>query len=199
MNIQDKLKGPVFSIITPFKGEDIDYDGLCSYIQYLYDNGAKLFYAMAFNTRYLLMSEEEILKVNEVVIKKVKSFEDPETLVIVGDPLDCSTETSIQFAEHAKYFSQRGMVTILADYRVSSRHDVKVINPISDGKTSIKWIKENADLLGVDKNRIVASGGSAGGHLAASTALLSQYDDPKEKNNKFNSIPSALILFNPCN
>ena len=102
-----------------------------------------------------------------------------------------------QFAEHAKYFSQRGMVTILADYRVSSRHDVKVVNSISDGKTSIKWIKENADLLGIDKNRIVASGGSAGGHLAASTALLSQYDDPKEKNNKFNSIPSALILFNP--
>ena len=102
-----------------------------------------------------------------------------------------------QFAEHAKYFSQRGMVTILADYRVSSRHDVKVINSISDGKTSIKWIKENADLLGVDKNRIVASGGSAGGHLAASTALLSKYDDSEEKNNKFNSIPSALILFNP--
>jgi|TARA_B100001093_G_scaffold269772_1_gene257890 acetyl esterase/lipase len=105
--------------------------------------------------------------------------------------------TPDQFVEHAKYLSSRGMVAILADYRVSSRHDVKVINSISDGKSSIKWLKENADILGVDKSRIVASGGSAGGHLAASTALLNQFDDIKEINSKFNSKPNALILFNP--
>ena len=40
--------------------------------------------------------------------------------------------TPDQFVEHAKYLSSRGMVAILADYRVSSRHDVKVINSISD-------------------------------------------------------------------
>jgi acetyl esterase/lipase len=105
--------------------------------------------------------------------------------------------TPDQFVEHAKYLSSRGMVAILADYRVSSRHDVKVINSISDGKSSIKWLKENADILGIDKSRIVASGGSAGGHLAASTALLNQFDDIKEINSKFNSKPNALILFNP--
>ena len=78
--------------------------------------------------------------------------------------------TPDQFVEHAKYLSSRGMVAFLADYRVSSRHDVKVINSISDGKSSIKWLKENANILGIDKSRIVASGGSAGGHLAASTS-----------------------------
>ena len=66
MSLKDKIKGPVYSIITPFKnnGKDIDFESLENYIQYMYDNGAKIFYAMAFNTRYLLMSEEEIYTVN---------------------------------------------------------------------------------------------------------------------------------------
>ena len=105
--------------------------------------------------------------------------------------------TPDQFAEHAKYFSQRGMIAILADYRVSGRHDVKVINSISDGKSSIKWVKENAEVLGIDRNKIVASGGSAGGHLAASTALLGKFDDPNDEKTVYNSHPSALVLFNP--
>jgi 4-hydroxy-tetrahydrodipicolinate synthase len=102
--LKNKIKGPIFSIITPFKnnGKDIDYDGLVDYIKFMYTEGAKIFYAMAFNTRYLIMSEEEIFKVNEIVIKTVKDFNDPETVIIVGDPLDCSTDTSIKFAQHAK-------------------------------------------------------------------------------------------------
>lgn len=106
MNFEElrlKIKGPIYSIITPFKDNgDIDYQSLVNYIKYMYDNGAKLFYAMAFNTRYLLMSEEEILQVNETVIKTVNGFNDPKTVVIVGDPLNCSTKTSIKFAKHAK-------------------------------------------------------------------------------------------------
>ncbi len=104
--------------------------------------------------------------------------------------------TPDQFVEHAKYFRSRGMVGIIADYRVSSRHNVKVINSISDGKSTIKWIKENSNILGIDPKKIVASGGSSGGNLAASTAILVAHDDPQD-NPKYNSKPSALILFNP--
>ena len=107
------------------------------------------------------------------------------------------TGTPDQFVEHAKYLSARGMVAIIVDYRVSSRHNVNVINSISDGKSSIRWIKENSDNLGIDKNKIIASGGSAGGHLAASTALLNDYDDQSEINSPYDSKPNALILFNP--
>ena len=153
MNIQDKLKGPVFSIITPFKGEDIDYDGLCSYIQYLYDNGVKLFYAMAFNTRYLLMSEEEILKVNEIVIKKVKSFEDPETLVIVGDPLDCSTETSIQFAEHAKSHGADLISLIYRAYLFEEKHVYDHYKTISDRVDIPILIHEMPFMKGIPKHQ----------------------------------------------
>ena len=127
MSLKNRIKGPVFSIITPFKnnGKDIDYDSLENYIQYMYDNGAKIFYAMAFNTRYLLMNEDEIYKVNECVIKKVKSFEDDETIIIVGDPLDCSTETSIKFAQHAK---DKGADMISLIYRAYLFFDDHVFN-----------------------------------------------------------------------
>ena len=127
MTLKDKIKGPVFSIITPFKnnGKDIDFDSLENYIQYLYDNGAKIFYAMAFNTRYLLMSEEEIYKVNECVINKIKGFNDKETITIVGDPLDCSTETSIKFAQHAK---EHGADMISLIYRAYLFFDDHVYN-----------------------------------------------------------------------
>ena len=125
--IKEKIRGPVYSIITPFKnnGKDIDYNSLENYIQYMYDNGAKIFYAMAFNTRYLLMSEEEILKVNECVIKKVKGFNDNDTIIIVGDPLDCSTDTSIKFARHAM---EHGADIISLIYRAYLFYDDHVYN-----------------------------------------------------------------------
>ena len=101
-HLKNELAGPIYSIITPLtETENIDYESLSSYIDYLYNNGARIFYAMAFNTRYLLMNNQEIKDINQFVIKKVKSL-NPENLVIVGDPLHCSTQTSIEFAKHAK-------------------------------------------------------------------------------------------------
>lgn len=121
--LTQKIKGPIFSIITPFKeDEEIDWDGLKSYITFLYKGGAKIFYAMAFNTRYLLMSEEEIYHVNQVVCETIKSFKDPETVIIVGDPLDCSTKTSIEFAKHAKKHGADIISLIYRAYLFSDDH-----------------------------------------------------------------------------
>ena len=101
--VKDKLKGPVFSIITPFKeDESVDCEALAGYVRFLYDQGAKLFYVMGYNSRFSLLSEDEIRKVNEVVAITVRSFNDSACVTIVADPLHCSTATSIKFAEHAK-------------------------------------------------------------------------------------------------
>jgi acetyl esterase/lipase len=102
-----------------------------------------------------------------------------------------------QFFEHSKYFASRGMVSILADYRVKSRDDVTPIQCIADAKSAIRWVRAHAKELGIDSNRIVAAGGSAGGHLAASTALLKQFDE-KNEDLKVSSVPNALVLFNPA-
>lgn len=50
--------------------------------------------------------------------------------------------------------------------------------------------------LGIDPDRIVAAGGSAGGHIAACTALIPGLDADDE-DAKISSQPNALVLFNP--
>lgn len=37
---------------------------------------------------------------------------------------------------------------------------------------TVKWLRANAPQLGIDENRIILSGGSAGGHLTAGAAIL---------------------------
>jgi acetyl esterase len=102
-----------------------------------------------------------------------------------------------QFVNHCEYLSARGMVAIVADYRVKSRHDVPVKECVSDAKSAIRWVREHASELGVDGNRIAAGGGSAGGHLAAACATLPKFDDENE-DKSVSSKPNALVLFNPA-
>lgn len=108
-----------------------------------------------------------------------------------------SAGSPTQFVKHCEYLSARGMVAIVADYRVKSRHGVPAKDCVSDAKSAIRWVREHAGELGVDSNRIVAGGGSAGGHLAAASAILPKFDDENE-NKSISSKPNALILFNPA-
>jgi len=100
-----------------------------------------------------------------------------------------------QFQEHAELLVSQGMVVLLADYRVKSRHNVTVPACVADAKAAMRWARANAARLGIDPRRIAAGGGSAGGHLAAATALLSGFEDGDHL--KESSKPSALVLFNP--
>lgn len=101
-----------------------------------------------------------------------------------------------QFERQCKYLASRGMVTVLAEYRLINRHNNTPFECVEDAKSAIRWIRAHANELGVDENRIVAGGGSAGGHLAACTALINGYDDDNEDPN-VSSVPNALVLFNP--
>ncbi len=100
-------------------------------------------------------------------------------------------------APQAKYLSGRGMIAILADYRVYCRNKADVTGEMADAKSAIRWVRSHASELGIDPDRIVASGGSSGGHLALSTAAFDNFDDPTE-NRAIGSRPNALLLFFPC-
>jgi len=104
--------------------------------------------------------------------------------------------TPSQFTSHCEYLAARGMVAMVADYRVASRHGVKANACVSDAKSAIRWVRQHASELGVDPKRIAAGGGSAGGHLAVATATLPGFDEPGE-NPDISSKPDALVLFNP--
>ncbi|WP_138475738.1 alpha/beta hydrolase [Dyadobacter bucti] len=100
-----------------------------------------------------------------------------------------------QFQKQAVYLASRGMVTILADYRVASRHHTTPFECVADGKSAIRYVRQHSAELGIDPNRIAAGGGSAGGHVAAATDLT-KLDEPSEDLN-VSSRPNALVLFNP--
>jgi acetyl esterase/lipase len=101
-----------------------------------------------------------------------------------------------QFEPHASYFAQRGMICFRADYRVKSRHNTSPFESLKDAKSAIRFVREHAKELGVDPHRVVASGGSAGGHLAAATALSSAYNEGSDQLS-YSCVPDALVLFNP--
>jgi len=101
-----------------------------------------------------------------------------------------------QFRPHALYFSSRGMITVLANYRVSSRNKTTPFEAVKDARSAIRYLRKNAEALAIDTGCIVASGGSAGGHLAAATGNI---PGPQEAGEDISvsSKPNALVLFNP--
>ncbi|MCA9178616.1 MAG: alpha/beta hydrolase [Planctomycetales bacterium] len=101
-----------------------------------------------------------------------------------------------QFLPQCQYLAQRGMVALTVDYRVKSRHDVAPQECLRDAKAAVRWVRANATRLNIDPNRIAAGGGSAGGHLAAATALVPGFED--DAASKVSSVPNALLLFNPA-
>ena len=100
-----------------------------------------------------------------------------------------------EFRPQSMYLVNRGMVAVVATYTVK-RHGRTIFESIADAKSAIRWIREHADELGIDENRIAAGGGSAGGYLAACSALIKDYDE-KNEDLSISSIPNALVLFNP--
>lgn len=104
--------------------------------------------------------------------------------------------TISQFEPQAKYFASRGMVTVLADYRVKSRHKTTPYEAVNDAKSAMRFLRQHAKALNINAKKIVASGGSAGGHLAAACGNCPGLDEADE-DLKISSKPNALVLFNP--
>jgi acetyl esterase/lipase len=86
------------------------------------------------------------------------------------------------------------MVAIVADYRVKTRQNAKPADCVSDAKACVRWVRANAKRLGIDPQRIAVGGGSAGGHLAASTATLPGLDPATDDK----SVPPACPTPSSC-
>ena len=102
-----------------------------------------------------------------------------------------------QFEPQSRHLASRGMIAIVADYRVKTRQDAKPADCVSDAKACVRWVRSNAARLGIDPERIAVGGGSAGGHLAASVATLPGLDNAKD-DKSVSCLPNALVLFNPA-
>jgi acetyl esterase len=100
------------------------------------------------------------------------------------------------FLNQAKYLSKRGLVCFLADYRTESKHGATPFDCLKDAKSAIRYIRNHATDFSIDPNKLIAAGGSAGGHLAAATALVSGFNQNTD-DLSISCVPNALVLFNP--
>ena len=104
--------------------------------------------------------------------------------------------TPKQFYPQSRHLADRGMVAMCAEYRVRKTHKTTPKECVMDGKSAVRWARANAGRLGIDGDRLAAGGGSAGGHVAAATALAKGFEEAGE-DVKVSCVPDALVLFNP--
>lgn len=101
------------------------------------------------------------------------------------------------FAPFPAHFAEQGMLGISLEYRLHSRKTgVSVFDCVKDARSAVRWVRSHATQLGADPDRIVVMGGSAGGHLSASTALFPSINDSGD-DTKVSARPDAMILMYP--
>ena len=101
-----------------------------------------------------------------------------------------------QFEPQAEYLAGRGLVAARADYRVKSRDGVTPDKCVEDARSAVRWMRRNAKELGIDSRKLIASGGSAGGHLAACMMIRDSVEAPGD-DLSISTVPQAMVLFNP--
>ncbi len=98
------------------------------------------------------------------------------------------------FAEH---FARLGLVGISVQYRLlNARQGTTVFDCVKDGRSAVRFVRAHAESLGIDPQKIIVSGGSAGGHVAVGTALFNGIDEDGE-DTSVSCVPNALVLLFP--
>lgn len=105
-----------------------------------------------------------------------------------GSPFACVRE--------AEHFAKNGVVVGLADYRVRNRQGTMLDKCAEDARSAIRWVRANSAKLGTDPARLIAGGGSAGGHIAACTASADAPNSDTD-DTSISCTPNALLLYYP--
>ncbi len=94
----------------------------------------------------------------------------------------------------ARYFTSLGMVGISVDYRLANGDSVTPFDAAEDARAAVRWARSQAELLNIDAKRIGAYGESAGGLLAAATAITEEAPSKDE----LGAVPNVLVLVSPA-
>lgn len=144
------------------------------------------------DTRTYVYREVEGVTLDLQVMQPADSYPRPRPAIIFFYGGGWNQGTVKQFLPFGKEFTQRGMVSVFVDYRVASRHKTTPTESTEDAHAAMRYVRQNAGTLGIDPQRIVAAGGSAGGQLALATTLVEPFEHTATS-------PAAnlLIAYNP--
>lgn len=97
---------------------------------------------------------------------------------------------------HTRYMrDDLGMVVFRVDYRLLGQGGQDSI--WRDGRSAIRFVRKNAKDWGVDPNRIVAMGSSAGAEIAFASAMYQDRDEPNE-DRSISAVPNAVLGMVPA-
>lgn len=93
----------------------------------------------------------------------------------------------------AQMIASRGYVTVAVEYQLSL--EAKYPTAVHNIKAAIRWMRANAEKYNIDTDRIVISGTSAGGQLAALVGMTTRIEkfEGTLGNNEFSSSVQAVI------
>ena len=98
---------------------------------------------------------------------------------------------------YAKWAAKNGLVGVAPDYRTRNRFNTQPEDCVADGRAAVRWVQDHAAELGVDLAKIVVQGSSAGGHVAAWTAIPDPVTPETASDPVPNPAPMGLILLWP--
>ncbi|GAP92518.1 putative AB hydrolase superfamily protein [Rosellinia necatrix] len=86
----------------------------------------------------------------------------------------CVGGHEVDGAENVYAATNPDIVVVSVDYRLAPEHPFP--KPVEDCYDGLLWCKSNAASLGVNPEKIIVAGGSAGGNLAAVMAIMARDD-----------------------
>lgn len=104
--------------------------------------------------------------------------------------------TRVLHEAYADWFAEKGMAAFVCDYRVYP-HQFPL--PLLDARRAVRLLRHRAQTYGLDKNRILVLGSSAGGHLAALVSTYTEAIDGEgmDEVDRESSVPNGQILCYP--
>lgn len=95
-----------------------------------------------------------------------------------------------------EWATRLGLVSISVQYRLyKPGTDTTVFECVQDARSAVRYVREHAAEFGIDPDKIAVGGASAGGHLAAATAMFAF--DAAGEDTRVSCTPNALVLFSP--
>lgn len=128
------------------------------------DNEVDILYSEAINSE----GEKEKLYLDLYKPSEDKETNRPAIIWIHGGGFTSGTKDTGMEKDFAIDFAKKGYVTLNINYRLAQNTvDYNVVQrAVDDAAAALKWLIENSDQYGVDKNRIAIGGMSAGGGTA---------------------------------
>ncbi len=124
-----RVQGPVFPILTLFNVDgSIDETGIAAYVEFLIAQGAKNLMCTVGTSRYDVMTPDEMLRVNELVVKAAAG----RAIVMVTTPSYGPTSQAIQFARHAEKIGADAIIAVYPDRYYGDDHVFDFFKEVAD-------------------------------------------------------------------